>query len=228
MAKINNISEKKYKISVSLLSANFCDLSSQIKEIENSKADEFHFDVMDGHFVPNISMGLPILESIRPLIKKPIEVHMMVTNPDNHIKSFSDAGANIFTFHVESSKNPTLTVETIKETNMLVGVSIKPTTPINKIIDLIKIVDRVLIMTVEPGFGGQKFITAMLKKIESISKIINDGKYSTELAVDGGIKLDNAKSVYLAGASTLISGSGILNSEKGIILGVEDMISRIK
>ena len=111
---------------------------------------------------------------------------------------------------------------------MLVGVSIKPNTPITKIIDLIKIVDRVLIMTVEPGFGGQKFITDMLKKIESISKIINDGKYSTELAVDGGIKLDNVKSAYLAGATTLISGSGILNSEKGIIHGVEDMITKIK
>ena len=106
MAKINNIPEKKYKISVSLLSANFCNLSSQIKEIENSKADEFHFDVMDGHFVPNISMGLPIFESIRPLIKKPIEVHMMVTNPDNHIKSFSNAGANIFTT-IEMTESPT-------------------------------------------------------------------------------------------------------------------------
>ena len=228
MAKLSNNSKKKYKISVSLLSANFCNLSSQIKEIEDSKADEFHFDVMDGHFVPNISMGLPIFESIRPLIKKPIEVHMMVTNPDNHIESFSNAGANIFTFHVETSKNPTLTIENIKKTNMLVGVSIKPTTPINTIIELIKIVDRVLIMTVEPGFGGQKFITDMLKKIEAISKIINDGKYSTELAVDGGIKIDNAKSAYLAGASTLISGSGVLNSERGIIQEVDDLISIMK
>ncbi|MBI21620.1 MAG: ribulose-phosphate 3-epimerase [Chloroflexi bacterium] len=218
---------KSCKISASLLAADFSNLHKEIIEIEISKANELHFDVMDGHFVPNISMGLPILESVRPLINKPIDIHMMVSNPDNHIKVFNEAGGDIFTFHIEASKDPIKTIERIKETKMLAGVSIKPDTSYKEISGLINIVDRILVMTVEPGLGGQKFIPEMLGKIKKISEMINSNGKSIDLAVDGGIKSDTAKSVVKYGVSTLIAGTGIFQNKKGIVGGVEELISSL-
>ena len=164
------------KISASLLAQ----LGSDIGEIESSEASELHFDVMDGQFVPNITIGIPILESIRPITKLPIDLHMMVVNPENHIEAFSKAGGNIFTFHAEACENILKTINSIRKTSMSVGISIKPETPVETIYDFIDYVDRILVMTVQPGFGGQQFMPETLPKIKNIAAFgcTSRGKYS--------------------------------------------------
>ena len=174
------------KISASLLASDFTKLGSDIREIESSEASELHFDVMDGHFVPNITIGIPILESIRPITKLPIDLHMMVVNPENHVEAFSKAGGNIFTFHVEGCENVLKTINSIRKTSMSVGISIKPETPVEMIYDFIDYVDRILVMTVQPGFGGQQFLPETLPKIKKIAT-----KFKITLIEDNAIYFDN-------------------------------------
>jgi|TARA_B100001971_G_C18211354_1_gene550892 ribulose-phosphate 3-epimerase len=216
------------KISASLLASDFTKLGSDIREIESSEASELHFDVMDGHFVPNITIGIPILESIRPITKLPIDLHMMVVNPENHVEAFSKAGGNIFTFHVEGCENILKTINSIRKTSMSVGISIKPETPVEMIYDFIDYVDRILVMTVQPGFGGQQFLPETLPKIKKIAELISKNKRHIDLAVDGGIKKGTVELAIKAGATTLISGTGLFGHENGVGAGISDFFQYIE
>lgn len=215
---------KNIRISPSILSADFLNLHDSIKEIENGGADEIHYDVMDGMFVPNITFGLPILDSIRAITNLEIDVHMMVEEPVRFINEFERSGADIFTIHYEACKDIESSIKTILNSKMKLGISIKPNTKVDSIIPYIKSVDRILIMTVEPGFGGQKFNENMIDKISTIKNYLIDNNIDVDIGVDGGIKVDNAQKVIDAGANILISGTGIFGYEKG----TETAISEIR
>jgi ribulose-phosphate 3-epimerase len=200
------------KISPSILSADFSKLGLEIEAISNSKADYIHIDVMDGSFVPNITIGNEVVKSIRKCSKLPFDVHLMINNPDLHIKAFCDAGADIVTIHSEATTHLDRSLSLIKSFNKKCGVSIVPSTNENVLDYIFDKVDLILVMTVNPGFGGQKFLENQLKKIENIRKKINDSGRKIDLEVDGGINQETAKKVISAGADVLVSGSYIFQS----------------
>lgn len=203
----------KIKISPSILSADFANLGEEVVKLEKAGADYIHIDVMDGSFVPNITIGDCVIKSLRKLTTTPFDVHLMIENPDHHIKNFAEAGSDIITIHAEASTHLDRSLSFIKSYNKKVGVSIVPSTHENCIDYIIDKVDLILIMTVNPGFGGQSFIESQLKKISNIrKKIINSGK-NIELEVDGGVNEKTAKSVINAGADVLVSGSYIFSSD---------------
>lgn len=207
------------RISASLLAADFAELGQAVRDAEAGGCDEIHFDVMDGDFVPNISMGLPVLEGVRPHTKLPVDVHMMVREPARFARAFADAGGDMFTVHVEACGDIHDTIARVRNCGMKVGISIKPATPVGCIEELMELVDRVLVMTVEPGFGGQSFMDETLPKIEEVAELAaRDG--SVEVAVDGGIKSNTAGRAVAAGATTLISGSGIFGHPDGLAAAV--------
>ena len=208
-------------ISPSLLAADFAHLADSIQAVEEAGADELHFDVMDGIFVPNITIGIPILEAIRPLTKLPIDVHMMVTEPARYAKQFAEAGGDIFTIHVEACDDLETSLEDTRVTGMIAAVSLKPDTPTSVLQPFISSVERVLVMTVEPGFGGQRFMTEMIPKITELSEMAHRIGTDLEIAVDGGIKADTASEVINAGATTLISGTGVFDYPTGLKMGIE-------
>lgn len=199
------------KIAPSILSADFAKLGSEIKEIEDGGADYVHVDVMDGHFVPNITIGPLIVEAIRPLTKLPLDVHLMIENPDMYIKDFADAGADIITVHQETCPHLHRTIQLIKSHNVKVGVVINPATPVATIKEIIGNVDLVLVMSVNPGFGGQSFIKESLSKINEINLIRKERNLNFELQVDGGVNVNTAKSCVDAGADVLVAGSAVFN-----------------
>lgn len=199
------------KIAPSILSADFAKLGSEIKEIEDGGADYVHVDVMDGHFVPNITIGPLIVEAIRPLTKLPLDVHLMIENPDMYIKDFADAGADIITVHQETCLHLHRTIQLIKSHNVKVGVVINPATPVATIKEIIGNVDLVLVMSVNPGFGGQSFIKESLSKINEINLIRKERNLNFELQVDGGVNVNTAKSCVDAGADVLVAGSAVFN-----------------
>ncbi len=199
------------KIAPSILSADFAKLGSEIKEIEDGGADYVHVDVMDGHFVPNITIGPLIVEAIKPITKLPLDVHLMIENPDMYIKDFADAGADIITVHQETCPHLHRTIQLIKSHNVKAGVVINPATPVAMIKEVIANVDLVLVMSVNPGFGGQSFIPETLSKIEEIDLIRKEQKLDFELQVDGGVNVDTAKLVVDAGADVLVAGSAVFN-----------------
>ncbi len=201
------------KIAPSILSADFAKLGEEIKDVENGGADYIHVDVMDGHFVPNITIGPLIVEAIRPITKLPLDVHLMIENPDQYIPAFAKAGADILTVHVEACPHLHRTIQLIKSHGVKAGVVLNPATPVDSIKHVIEDIDLVLLMTVNPGFGGQKFIHSVLPKIEEVAKMVKEKNLKVEIEVDGGVNQETARLCARAGANVLVAGSAIYNQE---------------
>jgi len=204
------------KLAPSILSADFARLGEQIDEVVRAGADYIHVDVMDGHFVPNITIGAPVVASIRRATTLPLDVHLMIEHPERYVSQFAQAGADIITVHVEASPHLHATIRLIKELGAKVGVSINPPTPIGTVEEFLAHVDLVLVMSVNPGFGGQPFVPETLPRIAHIRKVLDDRGLSAELEVDGGINADNALDIVRAGASVLVAGNSIFRAQEGI------------
>jgi len=208
---------KKIKISPSILSADFSQLGNEIKRLEEGGADMIHVDVMDGHFVPNLTMGPPIIKVLRECTKLPFDVHLMISPVHKYIQDYADAGADIITIHPEATKSLKSSIKYIKSFNKKVGVSLNPETKINLVTDLLNEIDLVLIMSVHPGFGGQKFMPEVLEKIKELKKIKDQKNLKFDIEIDGGINFDNNKLAIEAGANILVSGTTIFKNNNGNI-----------
>ena len=206
---------KKIQISPSILSADFSELGKEITKLENCGADMIHVDVMDGHFVPNLTIGPPVIRALRKYTKLPFDVHLMISPVHKYIKNFADAGADIITIHPEATDNLKESIQLIKSLNKKVGISLNPNSSINLIEKYLPNIDLVLIMSVFPGFGGQNFIPEVLKKIKTLNEIRKRDKNKFNIEVDGGIDFDNSKLVIDAGADILVSGTTIFKENKG-------------
>ncbi|MEX5212857.1 MAG: ribulose-phosphate 3-epimerase [Nitrospiraceae bacterium] len=200
------------KIAPSILSADFARLADEIARVEQGGADWLHVDVMDGHFVPNLTVGPPIVESIRKVTRLPLDVHLMVTNPDDCIGAFAEAGADYLTVHVEACPHLHRTVQFIKERGVKAGVTLNPATSVFTLEEILPDVDLILVMSVNPGFGGQHFIPSVLEKVRKVRAMLDQARSHALLEVDGGVKVDNAASVVEAGADVLVAGSAIFCS----------------
>lgn len=201
------------KIAPSILSADFAKLGEEILDVERGGADYIHVDVMDGHFVPNITIGPLIVEAIRPLTNLPLDVHLMIEEPDRYIKRFAEAGADIISVHVEACRHVHRTIHLIKEEGKKAGVVINPGTPVQMIEPVIDDVDLILLMTVNPGFGGQAFIESVVPKIEQVASLVESRQLQAEIEVDGGVNKQTAKRCIEAGATVLVAGSAVFDSD---------------
>jgi len=208
---------KKIKISPSILSADFGQLNKEIKRLEKAGADMIHVDVMDGHFVPNLTIGPPVIKKLRNSTNLPFDVHLMISPVHKYIKNYADAGADIITIHPEATENLKKSIKLIKNFKKKVGVSLNPETKIDVIKEFLKEIDLVLIMSVHPGFGGQKFIPDVLNKIKELNKIKDQKKLNFDIEIDGGITFENSKLAIEAGANILVSGTTIFKSNNGNI-----------
>ena len=206
--------KKKRKIAPSILSADFAHLGQQVKMVEEGGAELIHVDVMDGHFVPNITIGPLIVKALRPVTNLPLDVHLMIENPGSYIDAFAKAGADYLTVHVEACPHLHRVIQAIKEKGVKAGVALNPHTPLSSISEIIDELDLILIMSVNPGFGGQKFIPNALNKLRETQQLLNDqGLTHIEVEVDGGVKLENIKEISDAGAELIVSGSGVYKTE---------------
>ena len=203
------------KISPSILSADFSKLGSEIQNLEKAKADLIHIDVMDGHFVPNITIGPEVINKLRKYTSLPFDVHLMISPVHNFIKSFAEAGADIITIHPEATNDLVSSIQKIKSFNKKVGVSLNPETSVKKVLPVLKLIDLVLVMSVNPGFGGQKFIKDTLEKVKILRKEIDTKKLKTQIEIDGGINFENAIMAKKAGVDILVSGTTIFKENGG-------------
>ena len=203
------------KISPSILSADFSKLGNEIQNLEKAKADLIHIDVMDGHFVPNITIGPEVIYKLRKYTSLPFDVHLMISPVDNFIKNFANAGADIITIHPEATKDLVASIEKIKSYKKKVGISLNPETPVDKILPVLELIDLALVMSVNPGFGGQKFMKEVLEKVKIIRKEIDTKKLKTVIEIDGGINFENAKLAKNAGVDILVSGTTIFKENGG-------------
>ena len=201
------------KIAPSILSADFSRLGEEVAAAEKAGADLIHVDVMDGHFVPNITIGPLVVKAVKKAVSIPLDVHLMIEDPDKYVKDFADSGADLITVHEEASVHLHRSIQNIKECGVKAAVSLNPATPVSHIELILPYVDMVLIMSVNPGFGGQSFIPEMLPKIKQLKDIINKNKYQIEIEVDGGVKVDNVAEVAGAGADIVVMGSAFYNSD---------------
>ena len=208
---------KKIQISPSILSADFSQLGSEIKKLEQGGADLIHVDVMDGHFVPNLTIGPTVIKNLRKYTKLPFDVHLMISPVHKYIANYAEAGADIITIHPEATDNLKESINLIKKFGKKVGVSLNPKTEIKTSIDEIENIDLVLVMSVNPGFGGQKFMPEVLDKIKELKKIKDKNQYRFDIEVDGGINFSNSKIVLEAGANILVSGTTVFNDNDGNI-----------
>lgn len=200
-------------IAPSLLSANFLRLEDECKMLNESEADWFHLDVMDGRFVPNISFGIPVIEHIRKATKKICDVHLMIVEPERYAEAFKEAGADNLSVHIEACVHLHRNIQQIKSLGMKAGVAINPHTPVSLLQDVLGDIDLVLLMSVNPGFGGQKFIPNTLNKIRELRKMIDDNKLNVKIEIDGGVTLENAKEIIDAGADILVAGNTVFKSK---------------
>ncbi|WP_303968746.1 ribulose-phosphate 3-epimerase [Sporosarcina ureae] len=201
------------KIAPSILAANFAKLGEEVKEVEKAGAELIHIDVMDGHFVPNITMGPIVVEALRPLTELPLDVHLMIENPDAYIEDFAKAGADYITVHVEACPHLHRTLQLIKSTGVKPGVVLNPHTPIEQIMHVLEDIDMVLFMTVNPGFGGQSFIHSVVPKVKQLAELIKERNLSIEIEIDGGINEETIKPCVEAGATIFVAGSAIYSKE---------------
>ena len=208
---------KKIQISPSILSADFSKLGEEIKRLEIAGADLIHVDVMDGHFVPNLTIGPAVIKALRKFTKLPFDVHLMISPVHKYINNYAEAGADIITIHPEATKDLNDTINLIKKFNKKVGVSLNPDTEIRVLEGILQKIDLILIMSVFPGFGGQKFIPEVISKIKEIKKIKEENNYNYDIEVDGGINFSNSKDVLNAGANILVSGTTIFKENNGDI-----------
>jgi len=203
------------KISPSILSADFSKLGNEIRDLEKAGADLIHIDVMDGHFVPNITIGPGVIYKLRKCSSLPFDVHLMISPVHNFIKSFAEAGADIITIHPEATDNLVSSIEKIKSLNKKAGVALNPETPVNKVLPVLGSIDLVLIMSVNPGFGGQKFIESTLEKVKLLRKEIDTKNLAVQIEIDGGINFENSKIAKKAGVDILVSGATIFKENTG-------------
>lgn len=214
----------KRLIAPSLLAADFTRLGEEIQMVNESMADWIHCDVMDGHFVPNISFGLPVIEKIKKVAGKPLDVHLMISNPDLYLERFKEVGADILTVHYETCPHLHRTIGAIRELGMKAGVAINPHTPVQMLIDIMHDLDLILLMTVNPGFGGQKFIQGSYKRLVTLRQMVNTLAPQALIEVDGGVNLDTGRQLFMAGADVLVAGNYIFSSSdpKATIEGLKN------
>src|ERR1051325_12189322 len=203
----------KHLVAPSILSADFANLQRDVEMINRSQADWFHVDVMDGVFVPNISFGIPVIKAIKKHAKKPLDVHLMIVNPDNYLQMFKDAGADNLSVHYEACTHLHRTVHAIRELGMKAGVAINPHTPVNVLQDIISEIDLVCMMSVNPGFGGQKFIEATHQKVKYLKQLIKTKRSKAKIEIDGGVDLKNAPQLIKDGADVLVAGNTVFGSK---------------
>lgn len=210
-------------IAPSILAADFLHLGDAIQLLNNSEADYIHVDVMDGHFVPNLSFGLPIIKQVKAIADKPLDVHLMISNPQDYIQEYKEAGADIFTVHAEVCPHLHRMLQAVQKAGMQTGVALNPHTPVQILENVIQQVDLVCVMSVNPGFGGQQFIEHTYQKVKDLKKLITDSEADTKIEIDGGVNKDNARRLVDAGADVLVAGSAVFKADDA-----KQMISTLK
>ena len=216
------------KISPSILSADFTRLADQVREAEEAGVDYIHVDVMDGHFVPNITIGPLVVKALRPITKLPLDVHLMIENPEFYLEDFSKAGADIITVHQEATPHLHRTIQQIHDLGIKAGVSINPSTSVRTLYEIISCVDLILVMSVIPGFGGQSYIHSCTNKIRKVREMLDDRGVSADLEVDGGVNVDTVNEVISAGANAFVAGSAIFNDKNSVAENVSALRAKIK